>query len=126
MPRASGPLGPRTRASRCAAIPAAGDPGVWRATSCGHSDFTQRFHSFGRDCAEALHYLLDADELSGLEKERPFGRTRRHVLRWPETNAVASVTVVCVMPPSAAATIGHRSLSARLHRRVLAGPPLAG
>jgi len=41
------------------------------------SDFTQSFHTFGRPWAEALHYLLDSDQLSDSEKTWLFGRSLR-------------------------------------------------
>jgi predicted TIM-barrel fold metal-dependent hydrolase len=47
------------------------------------SDFTQSFHTFGRPWAEALHYLLDSDQLSQSEKEWLFGGSLRQALRWP-------------------------------------------
>jgi predicted TIM-barrel fold metal-dependent hydrolase len=47
------------------------------------SDITQSRHTFGRPWAEALHYLLDSDQLSETEKEWLFGRSVRRVLRWP-------------------------------------------
>jgi predicted TIM-barrel fold metal-dependent hydrolase len=46
------------------------------------SDYTQSRHTFGRPWAEALHYLLDSDQLSDTEKEWLFGRSVRQALRW--------------------------------------------
>ncbi|HEY2593038.1 MAG TPA: amidohydrolase family protein [Chloroflexota bacterium] len=46
------------------------------------SDYTQSHHTFGRPWAEALHYLLDSDQLSDMEKEWLFGRSVRQALRW--------------------------------------------
>src|SRR5579871_1218610 len=37
------------------------------------SDFTQSFHTFGRPWSEALHYVLDSDELSESEQAWLFG-----------------------------------------------------
>ena len=54
------------------------------------SDFTQSYHTFGRPWAEALHYLLDSDQLSETEKEWLFGRTVRQVLRWPDNSPPAT------------------------------------
>ena len=47
------------------------------------SDYTQSRHTFGRPWSEALHYLLDTDQLSEVEKEWLFGRSVRQALRWP-------------------------------------------
>jgi L-fuconolactonase len=47
------------------------------------SDFTQSHHTFGRPWAEALHYLLDAEELTQAEKTWLFGGSVRQVLGWP-------------------------------------------
>jgi L-fuconolactonase len=57
------------------------------------SDFTQSFHTFGRPWAEALHYLLDSDQLSDTEKEWLFGRTVRQVLRWPQMNSASTADI---------------------------------
>ena len=46
------------------------------------SDYTQSRHTFGRPWAEALHYLLDSDQLSETEKEWLFGRSLRQALSW--------------------------------------------
>ncbi len=48
------------------------------------SDYTQSHHTFGRPWSEALHYVLDSDDLSELEKAWLFGRSLRKALRWPE------------------------------------------
>src|SRR5438067_2441573 len=66
------------------------------------SDFTQSYHTFGRPWAEALHYLLDSDQLSDTEKEWLFGRTVRQVLRWPQ-NSSALMAETTRAPTSAAA-----------------------
>ena len=66
------------------------------------SDFTQSYHTFGRPWAEALHYLLDSDQLSESEKEWLFGRSVRQVLRWPQ-NTSASMAETTRAPTSDAA-----------------------
>jgi hypothetical protein len=52
--------------------------------------------------AEALHYLLDSDQLSDTEKEWLFGRTVQQVLRWPQ-NSSASMAETTWAPTSGAA-----------------------
>jgi L-fuconolactonase len=53
------------------------------------SDYTQSRHTFGRPWAEAVHYLLDSDQLSDSEKEWLFGRSVRQALRWPQRSSVS-------------------------------------
>jgi predicted TIM-barrel fold metal-dependent hydrolase len=57
------------------------------------SDYTQSYHTFGRPWAEALHYLLDSDELSASEKEWLFGRSLRQALGYDRHAPRPSSTV---------------------------------
>jgi len=56
------------------------------------SDFTQSYHTFGRPWAEAVHYLLDSDQLSATEKEWLFGRSVHQALGWPSSASMAETT----------------------------------
>jgi predicted TIM-barrel fold metal-dependent hydrolase len=47
------------------------------------SDYTHSRTMFPMSWADSLHYLLDSDMLSDVEKEWILGRSVRHVLRWP-------------------------------------------
>jgi predicted TIM-barrel fold metal-dependent hydrolase len=47
------------------------------------SDYTQARAETGTSWAQALYYLLDADDLSLAEKSWLFSRSARQALRWP-------------------------------------------
>jgi hypothetical protein len=46
------------------------------------SDYTRSRETYGRPWSEALHYLLDANEVSEEEKTWVMGRTALTLLRW--------------------------------------------
>jgi hypothetical protein len=54
------------------------------------SDWTQARNEMPITWSQALHYVLDSDELSSEEKEWLLGKSVRQALKWPRPAEVAA------------------------------------